>query len=57
MALTFHRSDKAAAKRLRVVSDDGVPALCTPEGETIHFEGASREEMEAKVEDFLAWAS
>ena len=57
MALTFHRIDKAAAKRLRVVSDDGVPAVRTPEGETIEFEGASREEIDAKVEDFLAWAS
>ena len=57
MALTFHRIDRAAAKRLRVVSDDGVPAVRTAEGETIHFDGASSDEIEAKVEEFLAWAS
>ena len=29
----------------------------TPEDEVIDFEGCSREEAEAKVNDFLAWAS
>lgn len=29
----------------------------TPEDEVIDFEGCSREEAEAKVHDFLAWAS
>jgi len=29
----------------------------TPDDEVIAFEGCSREEAEAKVHDFLAWAS
>ena len=57
MALTFHHIDKAAADRLRVGSDDGVPAFRTPEGETIEFDGVSAEEIEAKAHDFLTWAA
>lgn len=57
MALTFHRIDKIAVDRLRVATDDGVPAFRTREGETIEFDGSSREEMEARVEDFLTWAA
>ncbi len=57
MALTFHHIDKTAAERLRVGSDDGVLAFRTPEGETIEFDGASRDEMEARAQDFLTWAA
>jgi hypothetical protein len=38
--------------------DDEVHVLIeTREDEVIDFEGCSREEAEAKVDDFLAWAS
>jgi hypothetical protein len=57
MALTFHHIDKAAADRLRVETDDGVPAFRTREGETIEFDGATRDEIEAKAQDFLTWAA
>lgn len=57
MALTFHHIDKAAVERLRVETDDGVPAFRTREGETIEFEGATPEEAEAKAHDFLTWAA
>jgi hypothetical protein len=57
MALTFHHIDKAAAERLRVESEGGVPAFRTDEGETIEFDGATRDEIEAKAQDFLTWAA
>lgn len=57
MALTFHHIDKAAADRLRVESDDGVLAFRTREGETVEFDGATPEEIEAKAHDFLTWAA
>jgi hypothetical protein len=57
MALTFHQIDKAAADRLRVDADGGVSAFRTPEGETIEFDGATPDEVEAKAQDFLTWAA
>ena len=57
MALTFHHIDKAAADRLRVESDHGVPAFRTREGETIEFDGVTVDEIEAKAQDFLTWAA
>ncbi len=57
MALTFHHIDKAAADRLRVETDDEVLAFRTREGETIEFDGVSRDELEAKAHDFLTWAA
>jgi hypothetical protein len=37
--------------------DESHVLIETPEDEVLDFEGCSREEAEAKVHDFLAWAS
>lgn len=37
--------------------DAQVLAFCTRDGETVVFEGATEDEVRARANDFLAWAS
>jgi hypothetical protein len=46
--LTSVRSDRI---------DEGHVTVETPEHEVIEFEGCSKDEVDAKVHDFQAWAS
>jgi hypothetical protein len=54
-AIHLHR--KAPRDTARRDDDGKVVELRTPEGETVVFEGVSPAEAEAKVHDYLAWAS
>ncbi len=58
MALTFHRTHRHHDSSAPVpLPGEGVAAFRTAEGEVIHLEGASPDEVAAKADDFLAWAS
>ena len=58
MAHTFHRSRRADEGSPVVIDLDAETARAfrTTDGETIRFDGATRDEAIAKANEFLTWA-
>jgi hypothetical protein len=58
MAHTFHRTQQDDRSPVAVeAGQSGVAAFRTADGEVISFDGVSADEVSAKAEEFLAWAS
>jgi hypothetical protein len=58
MARTFHRTHPGADTPVAIDLDaEGAKVFRTADGETIQFYGVSADELDAKAEEFLAWAS
>lgn len=54
MALTFHRIHRDHPVQ---TDPEGAVVFRTPDGEELRFSGVSPDEVRAKAEEFLAWAS